>query len=326
MSKSPSQRVVGFSATPDTESSCDTAFRSLGLSDSETMRRVDSTETGMGNEPAGSDDDVFSKLELPSLSPRSSISLAASPDALTYARPVSLLHCELKRASSDGPPAPQRGAVSSDAALNLLRGVANKVISAEKKVSCSEHSQPQRGQGADEPQVGTEPSPLERSSSSPSTPISIPIRNTSLHAAAARSRSETDTGRVLRRVPEPPIRPTAVTAPAVVQLLLAAQAAAAAERLRQELAYHCDRNNMKRAYVCQEKRRVLEAHAQRLEAEGAQLPDDPTSPVALRRTASEAGFQSKVDWEGWYDLPHGNIAAAEYCAGEAEKAFARGLM
>jgi hypothetical protein len=118
--------------------------------------------------------------------------------------------------------------------------------------------------------------------------------------------------------------PAAITAPAVVQLLLAAQAAKAAERLRQELAYHCDRNNMKHAYLCQEQRRVLEAHAQRLEAAGAS--QDPKLVFSKTNTANHKQIElsvGKVDWEGWYDLPHGNIAAAEYCAGEAEKAQAR---
>eukprot|EP00873_Tetraselmis_striata_P009205 jgi/Tetstr1/429469/TSEL_019377.t1 len=212
----------------------------------------------------------------------------------------------------------QRFQPSSDAALDMLRFSGKKAISAD---ALQKYSTDDVDHQASHPHSEGAP-PLERTCSSGSTPIYIPTRQACIHASSARDRPDSDSTRVLRRVPEPPIRPAAVTAPAVVQLLLAAQAAAAADRLRQELAYHCNHNNLKLAYALQEKRRVLEARAHRLQSEGTpsceQLPN-PTSPPTNHRTQRQDVLKNKVEWEGWYDLPHGNIAAAEYCAGEAEK-------
>lgn len=181
----------------------------------------------------------------------------------------------------------------------------------------------------------------ERSRRSTSLAIQIPERVE--NKPLIRPLSGDQKPRMLRRVPEPPIAPSAITAPAVVQLLLASQASAAAEQLRVEQNAFCRRNNLKQAYDCHEKLVKLQAQARQLEAEvgsdwvwvprqtnqkafASNQPRRPRSSAPARRSVlddvcTDGSKRQSLDWADWYQIPHGNIAAADYCSGLDDSLF-----
>eukprot|EP00192_Tetraselmis_astigmatica_P011602 CAMPEP_0117677094 /NCGR_PEP_ID=MMETSP0804-20121206/16558_1 /TAXON_ID=1074897 /ORGANISM="Tetraselmis astigmatica, Strain CCMP880" /LENGTH=349 /DNA_ID=CAMNT_0005486347 /DNA_START=287 /DNA_END=1336 /DNA_ORIENTATION=- len=166
----------------------------------------------------------------------------------------------------------------------------------------------------------THPEAGDRSPRSVSCAILIPDRRPERETR----RASDATSRVIRRVPEPPAAPTAVTAPAVVQLLMASQAAAAAEQLRAEQMAYCQRNNMQQAYECQERLRIVQAQLQQLEADADILPRRTAATRSLSmplihghagNLATDSSATKHCDWADWYAQPYGNIAAADYCSG-----------
>jgi len=172
---------------------------------------------------------------------------------------------------------------------------------------------------------------LENMSSglAPGTPrtraIPIPSHTTTKKLEAC---SNDTKPRVLRRVPEPPITPAAVTAPAVVQQLLAAQVDAAAQQMRAQQQVLCQQNMLEQAYEVQERLRALQFQASRLKASIADPHEylgghgRPQAKASLSsapvHTRSLASTSFQVNWESWYSIPHGNLAAADYCAGAVE--------
>ena len=232
---------------------------------------------------------------------------------------------DLRRSAPAGTPSkPPAQTVdpSSEQARQMLLARANKVM-IPSTASSSSTAVPSSTAGPEAEGAARDPTKLPNPrTSSPS--ILIPDR---ADAAARRARASVsqclnhDHGRVLRWVPEPPAAPTAVTAPAVVQLLLASQAAATAEHLYAEQMACCRRNNLKKAYEYQERLRVVQAQLEQLEAD----VDMATSPSRLvdrssRGARSHQGCNGlasakSCDWAGWYAQPHGNIAAADYCSG-----------
>eukprot|EP00951_Prasinocladus_malaysianus_P014067 scaffold107002_cov28-Prasinocladus_malaysianus.AAC.2 len=178
--------------------------------------------------------------------------------------------------------------------------------------------------------------PCSLSPSAPSPAINIPAPN-SLHAGVVSPANES--ARLLRRVPAPPVDPAAVTAPAVVQALLAAKVAAAVERLRAQQNKCCLQNNFAQAYVCQQELWNLQAEADHLQAQAkydafkfgnghdshlwataraGAAGRACAAPEATELRAEPRKAECFVDWQGWYQIPHGNIAAADYCSGLGE--------
>ena len=145
-----------------------------------------------------------------------------------------------------------------------------------------------------------------------------PARSTAVEIPALRSRvvAEAERPRVIRRVPEPPAAPAAITAPAVVQMLLASQATAAAEQARLEQNAMCRRNNLKQAYAAQEKLLSYQAKAERLEAElsGDSQLQHRRVPGRHRTYTGAAQEAGRCEWQEWYQRPQCR-AVADFCSG-----------